>query len=180
MELFDMLLRRFEARRSLTYSLVRIFLGFALFVRGWIFIRDQEALMSLVVGSGLDWLVPTFLVHYITLAHLVGGLMLAVGLLTRWAALAQIPILLGAVFFVHWNEGLFAAGQSLELAALVLFLLVLIFLSGPGELSIDYYLNRKKEEPAPALTEERFDLPPTGIIAPRKGARRPHHPRTLV
>ena len=180
MDAFPALLHRFEAKRSLTYSLIRIFLGFALFVRGWIFIRDQEALMALVVDTGLDWLGATFLVHYITLAHLVGGFMLAVGLLTRWAALAQIPILFGAVFFVHWNEGLFAAGQSLELAALVLFLLVVTALAGPGELSIDHYLARKKEKPDAVTAETHFELPPSGIIAPRKGARRQHHPRTLV
>ena len=41
--------------------------------------------------------------------------MLTVGFLTRLAAAAQIPILAGAVFFVHRKDGLFAMGQSLEL-----------------------------------------------------------------
>ena len=162
--------RRFEAHQSLTYLLIRVFLGFALFIRGWIFIGDQEVLMSLLLGSGLEWAFPNVLIHYITLAHLVGGFMLAVGLLTRVAALAQIPILVGAVFFVHWQEGLFAAsqsgpGQSLELAVLVLFLLVLVFLSGPGRFSVDHYIFGKKEE---ARAEElpSFGLPPSGILAP--------------
>ncbi len=66
--------------------------------------------------------------------------------------MSQIPILFGAVFFVHWQEGLFAAGQSgqsLELAALVLFLLVLVFLAGSGDLSMDHHFFGKKETPEP-------------------------------
>ncbi len=166
MDRFSALLPRFEARQSLTYALIRVFLGFALFIRGVIFIGDQETLMSLITAKGLDWAFPNALVHYVTLAHLVGGLMLAVGLLTRWAALAQIPILFGAVFFVHWQEGLFSAGQSLELAALVLFLLVLVFLSGPGEFSLDHYFFRKKAAPEPEAAPPTLGIPPSGIIAP--------------
>ena len=39
------LLHRFDAHQNLVYLLIRVFLGFALFIRGWIFIGDQEALM---------------------------------------------------------------------------------------------------------------------------------------
>ena len=166
------LLHRFDAHQSLAYLLIRVFLGFALFIRGWIFIGDQEALMSLIVSQGLDWFFPTILVHYITLAHLVGGFMLALGLLTRAAALAQIPILFGAVFFVHLQEGLFAAGQSLELAALVLFLLVLVALAGPGDFSMDRHFFGKKTEPEPE--EEIIGIPPSGILTP---GPRPIHTR---
>ena len=46
--------------------------------------------------------------------------------ITRIAALVQIPILAGAVFIVHRQDGLFALGQSLEFSALVLFLLCIV------------------------------------------------------
>ena len=159
------LLNRLDAGRNIPYALIRVFLGFALFIRGWIFIRDQEALMQLIVASGLDWFWPAFLVHYITLAHLVGGVMLVVGLLTRAAAISQLPILVGAVFFVHLQEGLFATGQSLELAALVLFLLAVVSVFGSGELSMDAYLKRR-EPVEPAAEPPVTTLPPDGIIKP--------------
>ena len=159
------LLHRLDAGRNIPYALIRVFLGFALFIRGWVFIRDQEALMHLIVESGLDWFWPALLVHYITLAHLVGGLMLVVGLLTRAAAISQLPILIGAVFFVHLQEGLFAAGQSLELAALVLFLLAVVAAFGSGELSMDAYLKRREHVKPPAEPSSAA-LPPDGIIKP--------------
>jgi uncharacterized membrane protein YphA (DoxX/SURF4 family) len=66
--------------------------------------------------------------------------LLALGLLTRLVALVQIPILAGAVFIVHRQDGLFALGQSLEFSALVLFLLCVVFVSGAGRLSLDHVI----------------------------------------
>lgn len=53
------------------------------------------------------------------------------------SALVQLPILIGAVFLVHWNEGLLSANQSFEFSALVLFLLVLVCAFGSGRWSLD-------------------------------------------
>ena len=76
--------------------------------------------------------------------HLPGGLLLAIGLLTRVAALAQIPILLGAIFYVHLSNRMrVEPRQELEFATLVLFLLVLVFSYGGGRLSVDHLLSRK-------------------------------------
>ena len=83
--------------------------------------------------------------HYVIIAHLVGGLFLAIGLFTRFAALLQIPVLFGAVFFVHRAEGLFTTSQNLEFSILVLFLLILIFFYGPGVLSLDRVFFKKTE-----------------------------------
>ena len=179
MERLRALLHRFEAHQSLTYFFIRVFLGFALFIRGLIFISDQEALMSLILAGGMEWAFPTALIHYITLAHLGGGLMLLFGLLTRLAALVQIPILFGAVFFIHWQEGLFAAGQSLELAALVLFLLVLVFLAGPGDLSMDHHFFGKEKTPEHREEALRSTAPPsTSASKPRPIHTRENHSET--
>ncbi|MEX0601413.1 MAG: DoxX family protein, partial [Rhodothermales bacterium] len=101
---------------------------------------------------------------------LVGGIMIAIGLFTRAAALVQLPALVGAVFVVHFQGGLLAPSQSLEFSALVLFLLVLVFLWGSGNLSVDNYvieqpvdeelyrhagsLGARSTEPEPLLSSE--------------------------
>ena len=38
------------------------------------------------------------LLHYVVPAHLIGGLLIIIGLLTRWAVAAQIPVLISALF----------------------------------------------------------------------------------
>ena len=95
-----------------------------------------EFILDLLKRMDFPWLVTVGVLHYISLAHLVGGLMLTIGLLTRIAAWVQLPILAGALF-IHRNEGLMSGGQSLEFSALVFFLLAIFAISGSGALSVD-------------------------------------------
>lgn len=143
---FQKYLDRFDRTGNLAFELLRIYLGIGLFVRGILFISNSANFMDLIGTSSAAWLTSVVLIHYVALAHLVGGVMIAIGLFTRAAALVQLPILIGAVFVVHFQGGLMAASQSLELSALVLFLLILLFLWGSGELSVDTYITDRPAE----------------------------------
>ena len=127
-----------EAHPKVWLDCVRIYLGLGLFIRGVFIITNTRAefILDLLKRMDFPWLVTVALLHYISLAHLVGGLMLTVGLLTRIAAWVQIPILAGALL-VHRHEGLMSGGQSLEFSALVFFLLVIFAVAGTGPLSVD-------------------------------------------
>ena len=135
-----------DQHKEVAYDLLRIYLGVGLFVRGILFIlapsNSVEALMGTTEATRA--FVSAALLHYVALAHLFGGALMAIGLLTRLAALVQLPILLGAVFLIHVQDGLLTAGQSLEFSALVLVLLVLVFLFGSGPWSADHFIFRRK------------------------------------
>jgi putative oxidoreductase len=89
----------------------------------------------------------TFLLsHDIPIAHVGGGFMMAIGLWTRTAILANIPVLFGAVFFVYIEQGLFTQNQGLEFTALILFLLCMLLIRGPGRWSVDAYLEQAQPE----------------------------------
>lgn len=133
-------IRWVNEHRGGALDLVRIYLGIGLFVRGVLFMGDAGLSVEELVGSAEAAFASAALMHYVTLAHLVGGIFLTIGLLTRIAALVQVPILLGAVFIVHFQNGLLTADQSLEFSALVLFLLGVIALFGAGRWSVDHYL----------------------------------------
>jgi uncharacterized membrane protein YphA (DoxX/SURF4 family) len=137
-----------ESLRSAGLDLVRAYLGVALFFKGIAFVSRPELLRSLLEEHGLMYW-GSIAAHYVLAAHFVGGLMLAVGLVTRLAALVQIPVLFTAAFFVHLKEGLFSMHQNLELTLLVLFLLIVIAVAGSGRLSLDHVLLQKKQA-APA------------------------------
>ena len=80
--------------------------------------------------------------------------MLTIGLFTRIAALVQVPMLFGAVFFVHLKGGLLAANQSLEFAALVLLMLCVYTVFGAGKWSCDYVFLRAPFQKSPRERRE--------------------------
>ncbi len=55
---------------------------------------------------------PEIGVWYLIVAHGLGGILLILGLLVRWAALANIPIMAGALWFVHLQQGFFIFGSK--------------------------------------------------------------------
>jgi uncharacterized membrane protein YphA (DoxX/SURF4 family) len=137
---------------------MRAYLGIGLMVRGVLFVSQPE----LVLGYLQDihsWFLPYALAHFIAVAHLCGGLMLALGLATRLAAALQVPILFGAVFLVHSQGGLLDVGQSLEFSGLVLALLLVYLTFGSGQLSADAFLKRAEGRASavqtPSLIPER-------------------------
>ena len=148
-----------EARRDLCFEVLRIYLGIGLLAKGVLFASDPGQFVRMTTGGRLDaW--AAILHHYVVTVHLAGGLMLALGLMTRTAALANVPILVGAVLFVHAQEGLFTRTQSLEFTLFVLFVLVLVAFHGGGRWSLDRHLFRR----LPADASVRV------VTAPRGGA----------
>ena len=148
-----------ESRRELWLDCVRIYLGLGLLVRGLLLINGDAStryFVDLMHRSDQSWLATGLLMHYVMLAHFVGGVMLTIGFLTRVAAAVQIPILAGAVFLIHRKDGLLSPDQSLEFSALVLFLLIILVVNGAGKLSLDYVTfgagrTDAPREPAPQL-----------------------------
>lgn len=129
-------LRQLEARPELVLDVVRVYLGAGLFFRGLALLGLDPGLLQLT-GGDMPGLPLTGVAAYVMAAHLVGGALMIVGLYTRLAALIQLPVLIGAVFLVHWQEGLLSANQSLEFSALVLYLLLIVCVFGSGEWSLD-------------------------------------------
>ncbi|PKV62445.1 DoxX family protein [Pontibacter ramchanderi] len=124
---------------------VRMALGIFLFVKGVMFIQDTEALQSIMRNSQFQW-VSFGMAHYVAFAHLVGGLLIAMGLVTRIAILFQIPILLGAVFFINPQRGFYSENTELWSSIIVLILLIVFLILGSGRLSVDNLIRRPERD----------------------------------
>ena len=134
----------FEDRKHWCISLLRIYLGIGLVLKGLSFIMQRDMLQDMLANYESPMLLG-ITAHFIILAHIGGGLMMAVGFATRLGALIQVPILTGAVFLVHFGGGVFQFGDQLRFSALVLVLLVLYVWHGSGVLSLDSYLERQEQ-----------------------------------
>lgn len=125
---------------------IRMLLGIFLFIRGVLFINNMDQLSALMTKSEfLGSMSLGVLAHYVVFAHIVGGALVAFGLLTRLACLVQIPVLLGAVFFVNSDSGLISLNEGLWLSILVLALLIFFLVSGSGPISVDEQMRRQAE-----------------------------------
>lgn len=109
--------------------------------------------------TGLGVAAPALLAWLVTIAELVGGVLLLVGLLTRLATLPLIATMIGAILLVKADLGVIAAPEApmpgAELDIALLAGLVALLLIGPGRLSVDRMLGIEpavaaEREPAPA------------------------------
>lgn len=149
------------AHEDLFMDMVRIYLGAGLFVKAVWMMFHTEYLYELVNTAGVKGILPAAVAHYVIVGHLTGGALLALGLFTRLAALVQVPILLGAVFYVYVPKLAAVepveARQSLEFSAFVLFLLVLFSVRGAGRFSLDYSLWRQMKQRGAAAARVASD-----------------------
>ncbi|WP_282114813.1 DoxX family protein [Pseudoalteromonas arctica] len=76
-------------------------------------------------------------------AEFFGGIALAIGLLTRPAAVVAGFTMLIAIFSVHISNGLFMANNGYEYALTLLVITVVLAIQGAGSFSLDNVLAKK-------------------------------------
>ena len=124
---------------SFILLIARIILGIILIAKGIFFISHAQQLKDLILTSRFSGWVG-FLPAYVTFAHLFGGVFIIIGLFTRMAALIQVPVLLGALFFILPVHEINDMGSDIILSLIVLGLLVYVLRKGSGTISMDDYL----------------------------------------
>ncbi|EZH74522.1 DoxX family protein [Aquimarina atlantica] len=121
-------------------DLLRIALGVFLFIKGINFISNSQILVDLIKPVQ-NLAGAMIIIHYVAPAHLIGGLLISFGLLTRWSVTAQLPLLVGAVLINFVGEMNVA---NLVIASIILLLCVFFLFYGSGKHSVDYYLKMQQ------------------------------------
>jgi putative oxidoreductase len=116
-------------------DIIRILLGIFLCYKGIDFLMNMGNMLSLITNRmSFGSFTSMLMSNYISFAHLLGGILLILGVLTRFACLINIPILLGAVFFV--NTTLYQPFPEVLLSILILLLLILFLIVGNGKVQL--------------------------------------------
>lgn len=129
---------------------LRIALGLFLFIKGILFLEHNSDLFYLF-SQQQDFISIRKASMFTSAVHIIGGLMIAFGFLTRLSLLCQIPVLLGAVLVVNPQRGVHLGNEELWLSVVVLGLLVFFMIVGPGRFSVDNKILRPKQ-PAPPVS----------------------------
>lgn len=130
----------------------------AIFVlSGWGKLAAPEGTAAFIAGHGLP--APLALALAAGVTELAGGLALALGLRTRWAALALTALLVPVTFLFHNPAGLEAAAAHLQQIQLLKNVaiaggLLAVAGCGAGPLALDaLFARRARAHPASALRE---------------------------
>jgi len=123
-----------DAHHPQWLDLIRIALGAFLCYKGVDFLMNMGTMLDLITNRmSFGSFTSMLMSNYIAFAQILGGILLILGTLTRFACLIQIPILLGAIFFV--NSDLYRPFSALALPIIVLLLLILFLVVGNGKWS---------------------------------------------
>jgi putative oxidoreductase len=122
-----MFMKRFEGE---TYALMRIVVGFLFLWHG-----SQKLLGFPPMPEGA--VMPDFVKFVAGPIELVGGLLVMIGLLTRWAAFLCSGLMAAAYWMAHGMNALLPSMNGGELAAAYCFVFLYISARGAGRWSVD-------------------------------------------
>ena len=118
-------------------DIVRIALGIFLVYKAVDFLNNMGNLVSLMSqNTSFGSFAYLLAGHYVVFAHLLGGILLIFGVLTRFACVIQIPVMIGAIFFVGTNKEMLRPYSELLVSIIILLLLVYFLIAGNGPLSV--------------------------------------------
>jgi uncharacterized membrane protein YphA (DoxX/SURF4 family) len=129
-----------NAHTYYSLDILRMGLGIFLILKGVSFITNSREFEDLIAPAS-NFLGGMLTFHYIASAHIMGGIMIVFGLLTRWAIIAQLPILLGAILINFIGE---MNANNLFLATSVFGITLFFLFYGGGKHSADYYFKMEK------------------------------------
>lgn len=130
---------------NLTGLILRLTLGIVIFPHG------AQKLLGWFGGGGVSGTmgffeslgIPVLLTWLVIVAEFFGSLGLIAGFLTRLCAIGIGCVMLGAVYFVHWQNGFFMGDQGYEYHLLALGVVLALLVTGGGRASVDRALSRR-------------------------------------
>jgi putative oxidoreductase len=133
-----------EAHHPKYLDILRIAFGIFLCIKGIEFANNTAIpTETMATRVNINSFLFSLIIQYTIFGHIIGGFLIAVGLLTRLACLLQIPILLGALVFVQWGVMQHFSQFFLALLTLILLCYFMVIGSGPWSLDRELWKNEK-------------------------------------
>ena len=130
-----------DRHHPLWTDFLRILLGMILILKGFVLAEHETVITNLLLEHHLQY-ISFMAAQYIILLHICGGVLIALGILTRFSSLMNLPILIAAVFFINIPKGLLPLNTELFLSIVVLLLLMIFSIIGDGKLSAEYFIEK--------------------------------------
>lgn len=125
------------------FLVLRIILGISLLLKGIQFVQNNSIIRN-VFSESLILQKYLWLQTIIPWMNLLGGVFIIIGMFTRFSAFIQVPILTGAIIFVHSKKGIYEGESNLLFSIIILLLLLVFAFKSPVKPSLDISLRKIK------------------------------------
>lgn len=133
----------YETWRDISYTLVRVIIGYILFMHGWAKVTGAgvAGVSAYMAKQGLE--PGVFFALAAMFLETVGGICVAIGLFTRFFA-AALAVEIGIAFLVvHVSKGFSAAQGGYEYVLLIGMVLFAVAIRGGGPYSVDRAIGKE-------------------------------------
>lgn len=132
----------YDALSPLSYPIIRFVAGVFMIPHGYGKVfggidNTAKFFSSLSIEPAL------YFAWYVGLVEFVGGICVAIGLLTRFFSAQLVGILFVATFFVHFQNGFFAYKNGYEFPLMWMLIMIAITIRGGSDVSIDQNLPKE-------------------------------------
>jgi uncharacterized membrane protein YphA (DoxX/SURF4 family) len=124
--------------------LLRVILGGALFIKGVDFIRNKVILHQVIAETNLleKFSVLEAVIPWI---HLLGGLLIIIGMYTRLVIFIQIPLVIGAIIVLYNTKNSSFYSMEMIFAVIILIMLFIYLKFGDGFYSWRNLIHKERD-----------------------------------
>jgi len=136
--------QRLANLQDIPLLLIRLILAVGFYGPAMMKLNDINAIADWFVS--MDMPAPKLNAYLATYTELLGFIFLTVGFATRFITIPLIITMIVAIKTVHWTNGFNASDNGYEIPVYYIIMLITLFFSGPGRISLDYLIRRKLSE----------------------------------
>lgn len=131
--------------KDIPLLLMRLILAYGFYGPAIMKLNDVGAIAEWFNSIGIP--APTLNAYLATYTEITGALFLLLGFATRFITIPLMVTMLVAIKTVHWQNGFEASENGFEIPLYYIVMLITLFFSGPGKLSVDYLINGRLMAP---------------------------------
>jgi uncharacterized membrane protein YphA (DoxX/SURF4 family) len=138
------ILKESKLHNKIIILLFRVILGGALFIKGVDFIRNKVVLRQVIAENDL---LESFSVleSAIPWIHILGGLLIIIGMYTRLAIFIQIPLVISAIILLYNTKNSSFYSIEMIFAVIILIMLLLYLKFGDGFYSWRNLIHKERD-----------------------------------
>lgn len=130
-----------SATKDLPLLLIRLTLAYGFYGPAMMKIKNIEEIVEWF--ESMEMVAPKLNAYLVTYTEFFGFILLTIGLGTRFIAVPLMIAMLVAIKTVHWGNGFSAGDNGFEIPLYYLVMLLLLFFTGPGRISLDHWIAKK-------------------------------------